>query len=274
MNVLGRLFQFYLKASVHVALAAVCLLAVTVKSLNISFPVYLGSFLFLATVACYNFVKYGLEGKKYARYAGGLVRWIMVFSVLAAVLALYPLCFLSPELWWPLIILGLFSGLYAVPVLPKMGNMRSWGGLKIFIVALVWTGATVFLPVLEANVQWSWDVGVMAVERVLFVLVLLLPFEIRDLPYDEPSLQTLPQRFGVRGTKKWGGVMVLLFFLSHFFRDGLEVPQLLVHGTITLVLLGILLGTKTEQGPYFASFWVEAVPLLWYALLLWASWLW
>ena len=37
------------------------------------------------------------------------------------------------------------------------------------------------------------------------VFVLTLPFEIRDLQYDDSTLETLPQRVGVKKTKIIGG---------------------------------------------------------------------
>jgi hypothetical protein len=152
-------------------------------------------------------------------------------------------------------------------VLPRSKNLRSLGGLKIFVVALVWAGATVSLPVIAAGRPVSWDVGVETLQRFLFVLILMLPFEVRDLAFDSAELRTLPQRFGVTGTKIIGACATLSFFLLALMKDSVDPSERISDGILFLIL-GILLGmTKKKQNRYFASFWVEAAPIFWWGLL-------
>jgi len=40
----------------------------------------------------------------------------------------------------------------------------------------------------------------------------MVPFEIRDLKYDDPELKTLPQRFGFINTKVYAALAVVVFF--------------------------------------------------------------
>ncbi|WP_027078310.1 UbiA prenyltransferase family protein [Maribacter antarcticus] len=268
MKILKGVFDFYLDASIHVAFAVLALMRVTTLSLNIPPDLHLSWFLFFGTIICYNFVKYGVEAKKYVLVANRYHKNIQFFSFISAAFMLYHAYFLSHEVWIAIAVLALVSGLYTLPVLPRSKNLRSWGGFKIFIVALVWTGATVLLPVLSQDYELSWNVQIVSLQRFIFVLVLLIPFEIRDLQYDDPELKTLPQRFGVSNTKVFGFFLVLLFFFITFFKDEISVTDLVSKGVLFLVLCSLLKATKRNQAAYFSSFWVEAIPVGWYLILL------
>ena len=141
---------------------------------------------------------------------------------------------------------------------------RSLGGLKIFLVALVWSGITVILPYTEIGKVLGWDDWVEVVQRILLVLVLLIPFEIRDLTYDKPDLKTIPQRIGVTQTKIFGGFLVLFFFFLTFLKDGITQLELIAKGMLFLILGGLMFVTKRNQSKYFASFWVEFISIFWW----------
>lgn len=267
MKQVRRLFDFYLDASVHVALSVVSLVGVTSILLNITVNNHLVWFLFFGTIVCYNFVKYGVEAKKYVLLANRYHKNIQVFSFVAAAAMLYHAYFLSLNVLYFVTLLAVISGTYALPVLPKAKNLRSLGALKMFVVALVWMGATVLLPVLSAPYNFWWDMGIEAFQRFLLVLILLVPFEIRDLAYDSVQLKTLPQRYGVTNTKLFGAFMVLLLFFSTFLKDEIALLDLCVKGILFLVLGSLMFITKRKQPNYFASFWVEAIPIIWFMVI-------
>ncbi len=268
MPILRRLFEFYLDASIHVSFAILALVHVTCLNLNISVDAHLCWFLFFGSIACYNFVKYGVEAEKYILVTDLHQRHIQWISFVALGFALYHGYFLSLQVYITVAGLAVLTGLYAIPVLPHTKNLRSLGGLKIFVVAVVWAGTTVILPVIAAQHSISWDVQVETVQRFLLVLILLVPFEIRDLAYDSPELRTLPQRFGTLGTKIIGACAMLPFFLLTFVKDTVGRTELIANA-ILFAILGILIWTtKRKQHRYFASFLIEAVPIFWWGLLL------
>jgi hypothetical protein len=267
MNWPKRVFDFYLDASIHVALAVFVLVRLSALLLNIPWDVHLSLFLFFGTVTAYNFVKYGVEAKKYILVANNYHRNIQFVSFVCFVAAFYHAFFLNADVWEGVAVLLLLTGLYALPVLPRSRNLRSLGGLKIFIVAAVWAGATVHLPVMALERPLSWDVWMEGVQRFVFVLVLLLPFEIRDLQYDDPDLGTLPQRFGIHKTKLFGVVLTFVFFLLTFLKREPSVLDMVGKAVALVLLVTILYFTKREQAPYFSSFWVEAAPLFWFVIV-------
>ena len=268
MKLLLRFFNFYLDASIHVALAVFSLVYVTTITLNISINSHLIYFIFFGTIVCYNFIKYGVEADKYFLVANPYHKNIQIISFLSGAVALYHVLFLNKHTWSLFVVLGFLVILYALPLLPSAKNLRSFGGLKIVVVALVWAMTTVLLPYFSEKEEVSWDVAIETIQRFLFVLVLLIPFEIRDLAYDDVKLKTLPQRYGVTNTKLIGAFLSLVFFLATFLKDQIGVNELLVKGILFLGLCGLMYVTKRNQTKYYASFWVEAVSIIWLVVLL------
>jgi len=263
-----KLFDFYLDASIHVGIAVVSLYWISVFFLNLQPNKYLMAFLGLSTIVCYNFMKYGVEAEKYLILSNKYHKVIQAFSFLCFGAVVYFALQLKIEILVWTGLFGLLSVLYALPVLPGYNNLRSLGVLKIFIVALVWTGFTVLLPIIDVGVDVKWDESVLIVQRFLLVLALILPFEIRDMKFDPLEMQTVPQRLGLKGSIRFGYILVALFFLLTFLKDEfswIEVGSRFLVGTLLIYALN---KTTEAQSKYFSSFWVEGIPIFWWALLL------
>lgn len=271
MKTLKSVFDFYLDASIHVALAVLSLAGVTFHLLGISSDIDLLGFIFFGVIVCYNFIKYGVEAYKYLIVSNAYHRIIQVFSFVSFGFALYFLLQLDAKIWWATVILGLLSALYAVPFLPSAKNLRSLGGLKIYIVAFVWAGFTVLLPVLDAQMSIGWDFWVLFLQRVLLVLVLIIPFEIRDMQWDDKDLRTLPQVLGVRRTRNLGIVLAVVFFLLTFLKDGVHQVEIVLRLALTVVMIFVLIANEKMKSRYFVSFWVEAVPVFWFGMFWWVE---
>lgn len=262
MKLLRQIFDFYLNASIHVALAVVSFYFVSLEIFKVSTNYRLAGFLFFGTIVCYNFIKYGVEAKKYLIVSNPYHRLIQIFSFLAFFGACYFFIGLSKNLWIAILILVLVSTLYAVPFLPQTKNLRSLGGMKIYLVAFVWMGCTLLLPIVDNDLVLNTDFIVLMLQRVLVVLILLIPFEIRDLSYDDTYLRTLPQRIGVGRSKLLAYFLIGIYIVLSFLRSGLVVLDFIVELFFGAVLFVTIFLTKEKQSKYFASFWVEALPVL------------
>ncbi len=249
------------------ALSVVALIMVTTYFFELPANVSLLGFAFFGTIVCYNFVKYGVEAEKYLIVYNSYHKIIQVFSFLSFLPAVYFFLQLGNRMWFTILVLGLLSVLYAVPFLPKNKNLRSLGGFKIYVVALVWAGFTVILPLLEQEVSLSWDVFVLLVQRFVLVLALILPFEIRDLRWDDTRLRTMPQVLGIEKTRRWGIVLVVVFFFLTFLKDELTFVELGTRFVVSLVLIVVFVLGKNMRQKYLASFWVEGVPMFWFGIL-------
>jgi len=82
------------------------------------------------------------------------------------------------------------------------------------------------------------------------------------------SISTIPQKIGVKQTKRFGMVLVGLVFFLEFLKDDISGHQTLVLFIALLLLLVLLLCSKVEQSKYYSSFWVEGWPILWLLLTL------
>jgi len=270
MQWLAHLFRFYVKASIHVAFAVIAFLYLTAQFLNISQDKNLLYFIFFGTIPAYNMIKYGVEGKKFLFRKNITHRSIQILSFLALLISLYFGSLISFTTWKGVLVLGFLVGCYALPVFPKKQNLRNLGILKIIIVGLVWSGTTVLLPVLEAQIEISWDVWIELLQRFLIILVLMIPFEIRDLNYDPKELHTVPQRFGIRNTRITGILICFLCFFMTFLKDDLSTVEIYNKTLIVLSLAALMIFMPKEQSRYFSSFWVEGFPIFW-AIFLWGS---
>ncbi|WP_339628455.1 hypothetical protein [uncultured Maribacter sp.] len=268
MTLIKRIFDFYLDASIHVALAIFSLVHVTALTLNINVPQELYIFIFFGSICCYNFIKYGVEAEKYILVANRYHKNIQFLSFVCLLIAFYQLFFLSERVIVTLFILVAITGLYALPVLPRHKNFRSLSGLKILIVATVWAGTTVILPAISKLEVISWNVKVETFQRFMLVLILLVPFEIRDLKYDSAALKTLPQRVGVKGAKLIGWSWAIIFYAATFLKTGLDVTNVVVKSILFIILLAVIFRTELNQKKYFSSFWVESIPLFWWVLIM------
>jgi hypothetical protein len=251
-----------------VALAILCLIYITVIYFNITPDIHLMLFVLFTTIASYNFIKYGVEAEKYILVSSAYHRIIQFFSFIAVGLAAYHANYLSMKVWIVIGVLALLVGLYSLPVLPQVRKLRNLGIIKILLVGFVWGGTTVVLPYLAVEENLPWDVHVEALQRLILVLVLMLPFEIRDMTVDDPGLRTLPQRYGIHRTKILGGVAAMVFFMLTWAKVEYNISELLGKAVVTLVLMGLMWRTRKVQSPYFASFWVEAVPMIWLGVTL------
>ncbi|WGK63580.1 hypothetical protein [Croceiramulus getboli] len=267
MRWIKSFFDFYIQASIHVSIAVLSLIAITAHrfSLDLSSDFYF--FVFCGSVTGYNFVKYAGVAGLHHRSLTRSLRAIQFFSFLAFMGLLLTAYFLPRRLLLFCIPPAIFTFLYAVPFIAGK-NLRRVSGLKIFVIAAVWSWVTVILPVVAAGASFTSTVILFALQLLLFVTVLTLPFEIRDLRFDVQALGTIPQRFGLRTTKILGLSGLLFFYVLFFFHKELS-QELLIAAFMSCVVLGILLWkSTTDQSKYFAAFWVEAIPVLWYLSLL------
>jgi len=272
MQVLKRLFDFYINSSIHVALAVCGLVWVTLLNFNVGANLDFIYFIFFATVTGYNFVKYFGLAKFHHRSLASWLKAIQIFSLLCFLGLCYFTLKLKTETLLYFVGLGVVTFLYAIPFLPKKifleaGNLRAISGLKIYVIAFVWTCVTVVIPLLNENYGFNNDVLIEAIQRYLYVIIAMLPFEIRDMRYDSIKLSTIPQRIGIERTKIIGVLLTILVFLLEFFKDEFWLNKTIILGIICMLLLVSLLLSNISQKKYFSGFWVEGIPILWAILV-------
>ena len=129
-------------------------------------------------------------------------RHIEWYAGIGAVIAAFSFFQLSRPTQLALIIPGIISLGYVLPILGNKKRLRDLNDIKIFLVALVWAWITVLLPAIEYGLLPHQGILLTFIERVLFIFAITLPFDIRDLQVDKQSaVRTLPAKWGIERTK-------------------------------------------------------------------------
>ncbi|WP_299890179.1 hypothetical protein [uncultured Lacinutrix sp.] len=277
MRFFKQLYDFYLNASIHVAFAVYALTWITLKNFNIVYDESMLYFNFYATITGYNFVKYFGIAKFHHRSLTTWLKVIQVFSFACFVLMCYYAWFLDKNTLICIFVFGIITFLYAIPFLPKkmyldnQQNLRDISGLKVYVVGLVWSGVTVFLPLINKGYVFDADVYITGFQRFIFVIVLVLPFEIRDLQFDSLRLSTIPQKIGIKRTKIIGVLLLLVFFFLEYFKNELTSKNIIIHLFTFLITALFLIFANKKRNRSYSSFWVESIPIFILVLIIMIS---
>ena len=268
MQILKQLLNFYINSSIHVALAVYSLIRITEFYYQLPYNEPLDYFIFYGTITGYNFVKYAGVAKLHHRSLTTNLKVIQVFSFVCFLFMCYygvSLPFKTILLFVPL---GILTLLYAVPVLSGFQkNLRSIGYLKVVVVAFVWSIVTVVLPLYETKLVFNVNLILILLQRFLLVIVLILPFDIRDMQYDAITLHTIPRKIGVKKTKIIG-IFLLFICVSIELILNVNYKFFALFFVMFMFLSVLLMKASEKQVKYYSSFWVESVPFFWWISIL------
>ncbi len=269
MNYLKIALRFYINSSIHVALSVYCLLNITYVYWGFTQKEELSNFLFFGTIIAYNFIKYFEVSKLH--YSGSIknLKQIQFFSFCCLLFFCYYLLQLNLKTILFIIPLGIITVLYAVPFIEGFRkNLRSISYLKILIVALVWSSLTVVFPIYDygINIENKGTLILMTAQRFLLIFVFVLPFDIRDMNYDAASLRTLPQKIGLRATKRVGLLVLILCLVLELIISN-DPKFLKCFFVVFITTLVLLMRASEKQSFFYSSFIVEAIPIIWFIIL-------
>jgi hypothetical protein len=224
-------------------------------------------FVFFGTIVGYNFVKYDALIRVRKVPMRNQLKIIAVFSFFSLLLVSY--YFFQLKRVTQLVSVGILALtlLYTLPFFPNRKNARNWAGIKIYIVSFCWVGATLVLPLINAEIAFTADFYLKCVQRFMLVFVLILIFEILDLANDDPHLHTVPQQIGVKRTKILGLLLLIPFYLLEFLKSSFDRNQLLVNLVMVSVLSLFIVFANESRPKYYTSFWVESVPIFWWLMI-------
>ena len=165
---------------------------------------------------------------------------IWIYCILWIIVTLWlfiPLASLELILW--LIPGGSIGAAYVIPFLSGKKRLRDLGWKKILMIGWSWGWLTAFVPLwyfADAPLQMAIVNGV---ERILFIILLTIPFEIRDFKVDQSlGLITLPEKFGKRKTYRFSALLcVLIILLSAIISFHYINPPYIIAMTMTCIVL-------------------------------------
>lgn len=261
MQVLKRLLDFYINGSVHVALAMFCLSYVTVFSNGLCKHITYPSCVFFGTIIGYNFLKY-FEVFQKGNFSLKKHLWILVVTLLSIFGYLFFIIRMVDSVKIQMVIA---TGMVLVyPFLRRHGIIKMfWVSFVIaYLTAFVFTNA---IPTFKGNIHLEFF------KRFVFVSALMIPFEIYDSQYDDTTLNTLPQKFGIANAKKAGYLLVLLYVILEVvnfnFNDNVKSQYLVIAIVIAIITAITIKFSTLKRSQYYTSFWAESIPILWWILL-------
>jgi hypothetical protein len=267
MKILKHLLDFYLNCSIHTALLCYVMVRITFHIFHIQYDEPMVLFAFFGTIVGYNFVKFHalVQVKKFR--AGNSLKFIILVSLISLVLVGYYFFQLKRITQIISIAILAITILYTLPFFPNRRNARNWAGVKIYMVAFCWVGATLVLPLINAEIPVTSDFFIKCIQRYILFFVMILVFEILDLAKDDPHLKTVPQMIGVRRTKILGLSLLVPFCLLEFLISTFNYKDLLISFIMVLLLSLFIVFANTNRSKYYTSFWVEAVPVFWWLMV-------
>lgn len=150
-----------------------------------------------------------------------------------------------------LLFYAFFRKVHVLSSLPKLFQ----ASMKIALVAAVWT--IVLLPNHLKVVQI-----LLVLSIFIFVLALMIPFEIRDMPYDAPfHVPTLPLLLGVQKAKQISYGLLVFSFLLYLFVDAGTEHKCAV-GLTTIAGLAMVRRASTSSSDFFFLIGVDGLLLL------------
>jgi 4-hydroxybenzoate polyprenyltransferase len=274
---MAKFINFLLYSNIYIAFCAVAMTAQTLYVFDINIktsPALLG-LVFFSTLVIYALhrlvslskVDKSLEVERF-NVIGTYKQHIQVYAGLGIVGGAVCFFFLNRPTQYALVIPALLSLGY---VIPFMGNkklrLRDVHFIKIFLIAIVWAYVTVLLPFLEHDLTIGLRELAILLERVLFIFVITLPFDLRDWEIDKKNhVRTIPATIGVKNTLRLAFFVLLIwmFLLAQIYTIPIALG-LLISGVSTGVF--VYYSPRQKHDYYFTAL-MDGTMILQYGLVL------
>jgi len=265
-KILRDIINLLLYGGAFIGLCAACITALTFEltgdlgQLQLSYVLLMG----VSTAALYSGhrviglhkVSHVTSNERYRvirRYKAHIWLYCAVW-VLCSVWLFIPLASVEFILW--LLPGGSIAILYVLPMLSKGRRLRDMGWVKILLIGWSWAWLTAFLPALYIQHEPVFISVLMGIGRMLFIIAITIPFEIRDITIDgSVGLTTVPVYFGMEKTIRWGiylclFLIVLVTINSFHYRDAAYGISM---SLISVFTIWILKKSQKVTDDYFFS---------------------
>ncbi|WP_407428545.1 hypothetical protein [Arcticibacter sp.] len=276
--------DFLLFSNVFIAICAVAQGLVTYHLLEIKPDKHVLALLFCSTLALYNFSMLMSKPADARRSPFRRVRWIFSHYRLTITLTIIAIVSVSVLVFFlkiPSIILLTFLALisiaYNLPLFTlneRRFGLRNIPGLKLFLIAIIWSFSCVLLPIVEGSARHLVDIKVedtvlLVGKRFLFIAAITVPFDIRDLFQDKYfNLKTIPVMLGEHKAYLFCQlllviyVLLLLIFTRDFNADFWAL-------TLTAAVSGwLILKSEIKKDEFYYFGFLDGTMLLQYLMIL------
>ena len=278
-----RLFYFFLFSNIFLGLCVTSLVFETYFILFHQIPeLKYPFFLFCSTLTLYCFHRiYRFDfnadhdqlSERHIWIKENRILFFTVFALAIIGILISILFFISLKTVLYLSPIAAASFAYTVHCIPTSKGwirLRDVPGIKIITISLVLGLTTVLLPVFiqdDLSLIKRPEVIMVFLRRVLFIFAITIPFDIRDVDYDEAQgTRTIPVVYGIAMAKIIAIIALFIFFISavvQYFLIPNSNPYYSISLSIStgMSILAILLTNEKRKDVYY-SFFVEGMMLL------------
>ena len=196
---------------------------------------------------------------------------IIIYAIISALAGLYLAWQLRWETLLSLLIPTTVAVLYIVPIFGGGRRLRDLPFIKLFAIGIVWVCALVVTPLIDLEVALVLDHYLLLVEKLLFIIGITIPFDIRDIEVDRLyKIDTLPLHLGVKKSIRIALILLLLamiivgVLLYRGFLDPEVGTGLILSYIITLA--GVAKANIKRHDYYFAGM-LDGTIILQFALV-------
>ncbi len=276
--------DFLLFSNLFIAFCAVAQGLVTYYLLKLPPDKSVLAFLFFSTLLVYNLSMLLSKPEHPQKSPFKRVRWIfshhrLIISItLIAVLCIIPIALLYLSFQAKLVMgfVGIISISYNLPFLSinqKKIGLRNLPGIKLFLIAFVWSVSCVLLPIVELENEYGISISLsetllLVAKRFLFICAITIPFDIRDLFQDKLyELKTIPVILGEK--KAWIFCQVLLgtyLLLLILFTKTINLDVIGI--ALTIFITGwLIFKSNIKKNEYYYFFFLDGTMILQFVIL-------
>jgi hypothetical protein len=263
-----RVLKFVFSHSFFAAACAAGLSWQTGILLNQTVTYSLLLYVFFSTLAGYNF--YWIIAKKTSvtTISASFIKQISSYLILlitSSLLMLYLFAQL-PQLWIPSFVSASCTVVYSWPLWKNSPKRMflSMGVLKTFLLAITWTYVTIWFPLAGKMLEWTPDFLLHLSFRFLFMLILCILFDKRDLEADQKrSYSSVATVFTDKQLKLLCNACFLLMLLVSLLSWKTNSSQTVLLSNLASVAAAYLLYRLSfkPRGYYFYYFLVDGLML-------------
>lgn len=280
MSFIKRLFNLYLYSSFHIGLGAFALTFLSFYAFENQ--VDLGYLLFVVASTIFLYCLHRFIGikkiKNYKDKGRFLVinkyrNHILIYAVISGLLTFISFLQFDLSLMGLLVLPGIFSLLYTLPILKDGLRLRDYGYIKIFLIAMVWSWITIAIPLRLNDAPYAL-IGTLSLERFLFFIAITLPFDLRDRQIDkETEVKTLVHLMSNQKVLKLSYLLLVgcLFLFGLLYMYQMISGYYLIAYIISYIITAfcIYLSREKEHDYYYSGLLdgTMFLPLLFYMLI-------
>lgn len=138
---------------------------------------------------------------------------------------------------------------YTMPLFGK--KLREIPGIKIVVIALTWGYACAYFPLKNEGGVSSDELLEFSLLLLVYLIAVILPFDIRDVHVDDHHQSTLPQLIGIRLTKVMGVVLLITFAIVSIDARFVHARNYLFYAAILLQIVLLVFTNERRRFGYF-----------------------